>query len=126
MTNGRSLTALFKDGDIPGQSCPRNVVNYIIIRAQIKEVGAYLCHTYPILLQRAIPQATAKMLIQQLREMKGDELVSRKVYPVVPPKTEYSLTDLGKSLVPIVKAMDKWGAAWFTRMGLPVPCDKET
>ena len=76
-------------------------------------------------LQRAIPQATAKMLIQQLREMEGDELVSRKVYPVVPPKTEYSLTDLGKSLVPIVKAMDKWGAAWFTRMGLPVPCDEE-
>ena len=74
-------------------------------------------------LQRAIPQATAKMLIQQLREMEGDELVSRKVYPVVPPKTEYSLTDLGKSLVPIVKAMDKWGEAWFKRMGLPVPCD---
>ena len=41
------------------------------------------------------------------------------------PKTEYSLTDLGKSLVPIVKAMDKWGAAWFKRMGLPVPCDEE-
>ena len=76
-------------------------------------------------LQRAIPQATAKMLIQQLREMEGDELVSRKVYPVVPPKTEYSLTDLGKSLVPIVKAMDRWGESWFRRMGLPVPCDEE-
>ena len=76
-------------------------------------------------LQRAIPQATAKMLVQQLREMEGDELVSRKVYPVVPPKTEYALTALGKSLVPIVKAMDKGGAAWFKRMGLPVPCDEE-
>ena len=74
---------------------------------------------------RAIPQATAKMLIQQLREMEGDELVARKVYPVVPPKTEYSLTALGKSLVPIVKAMDKRGAAWFKRMRLPVPCDGE-
>ena len=76
-------------------------------------------------LQRAIPQATAKMLIQQLREMEGDELVSRRVYPVVPPKTEYSLTDLGKSLVPIVKAMDRWGESWFRRMGLHVPCDDE-
>ena len=76
-------------------------------------------------LQRAIPQATAKMLFQQIRQMEGDELVSRKVYPVVPPKTEYALTDLGRSLVPIVKAMDKLGAAWFTRMGLPVPCDEE-
>ena len=40
-------------------------------------------------------------------------------------KTEYSLTGLGKSLVPIVKAMDRWGEAWFRRMGLPVPCDDE-
>ena len=54
-----------------------------------------------------------------------DELVSRKVYPVVPPKTEYSLTDLGRTLVPIVKAMGKWGESWFKRMGLPVPCDEE-
>ena len=50
---------------------------------------------------------------------------SRKVYPVVPPKTEYALTALGKSLVPIVKAMDSWGAAWFRHMELPVPCDEE-
>ena len=76
-------------------------------------------------LQRAIPQATAKMLAQQLREMESDALVSRTVYPVVPPKTEYALTELGKSLVPVVRAMDKWGAAWFTRIGLPVPCDGE-
>jgi len=76
-------------------------------------------------LQRAIPQATAKMLVQQLREMEDDELVARKVYPVVPPKTEYSLTGLGKSLVPIVKAMDRWGADFFTRLGVPIPCDEE-
>lgn len=74
-------------------------------------------------LQRAIPQATPKMLIQQLREMESDELVSRKVYPVIPPKTEYSLTELGKSLVPIVSLMDKWGESWFRHMGLPNPCD---
>lgn len=45
-------------------------------------------------LQRAIPQATAKMLIQQLREMEDDELVSRKVYPVVPPKTAHPAAQL--------------------------------
>ena len=76
-------------------------------------------------LQRAIPQATAKMLAQQLREMEEDELVSRKVYPVVPPRTEYRLTALGRSIVPVVRSMDRWGAAYFARLGLPVPCDDE-
>ena len=61
-------------------------------------------------IQRRVPQATAKMLSQQLREMESDGIISRKVYPVVPPKTEYTLTGLGKATVPIVHAMDKWGA----------------
>ena len=51
-------------------------------------------------LQKLIPQATAKMLSQQLRELEHDELVHREVYPVVPPKTEYSLTEYGKTLSP--------------------------
>ncbi len=57
-------------------------------------------------IQRRVPQAT-------------------KVYPVVPPKTEYALTDLGRATVPIVHAMDKWGADFFTRLGVPIPCDEE-
>ena len=47
-------------------------------------------------IQKAIPQATAKMLSQQLKELEGDGIIRRKLYPVVPPKTEYSLTELGK------------------------------
>ena len=39
-------------------------------------------------------------------------------------KTEYALTDLGKATVPIVHAMDKWGADFFTRLGVPIPCDE--
>ena len=50
-----------------------------------------------------------KMLAQQLRELEKDGLVNRKVYPVVPPKTEYSLTDFGKTLFPILDAMCNWG-----------------
>ena len=76
-------------------------------------------------IQRRAPQATAKMLSQQLREMEADGIISRKVYPVVPPKTEYALTDLGKATVPIVHAMDKWGADFFTQLGVPIPCDEE-
>ena len=53
------------------------------------------------------------MLAQQLRELERDGLISRTVYPVVPPKTEYSLTDFGKSLVPILDAMCDWGTDYL-------------
>ena len=60
-------------------------------------------------LHRLMPQATDKMLAQQLRELELDGLINRKVYPVVPPKTEYSLTCFGKSLTPILDELCKWG-----------------
>ena len=58
------------------------------------------------------------MLTQQLRELEADGLIRRTVYPVVPPKVEYALTDLGKSLHPVLKAMQSWGAAYLARQGL--------
>ncbi len=61
-------------------------------------------------LKKLVPEATPKMLTQQLRELEDDGLIARKVYPVVPPKVEYSLTGLGKSLFPILKAMYEWGS----------------
>lgn len=61
-------------------------------------------------LRKQIGNATAKMLTQQLRELEAQMLVKRKVYPVIPPKVEYSLTELGKSLLPILVAMRDWGA----------------
>ena len=64
-------------------------------------------------LHRKIPKATDKMLAQQLRELERDGLISRMVYPVVPPKTEYSLTDFGKSLAPILDAMCDWGTEYL-------------
>ena len=60
-------------------------------------------------LHRKMPHATDKMLAQQLRELEKDGLITRTVYPVVPPKTEYSLTDLGRTLIPILDAMCEWG-----------------
>ncbi len=60
-------------------------------------------------LQKKVPKATPKMLTQQLRELEADGLISRTVYPVVPPKTEYALTDLGKTLVPVLDVLCKWG-----------------
>lgn len=52
---------------------------------------------------------TQRMLVSQLRELEEDQIVHRKVYPVVPPKVEYSLTEHGRSLMPILESMDEWG-----------------
>ena len=60
-------------------------------------------------LKKSLTPVTQKMLTQQLREMEEDGLINRKVYPVVPPKVEYSLTELGLSLKPVIDAMKKWG-----------------
>lgn len=60
-------------------------------------------------LQKNIRGITPKMLISQLREMEKDEIIERKVYPVVPPKVEYFLTPKGESLIPILLEMKKWG-----------------
>jgi DNA-binding HxlR family transcriptional regulator len=61
-------------------------------------------------LRRQLPGCTQKMLTQQLRELERDGVVHRKVYPQVPPKVEYSLTDLGRSLKPVISAMCRWGS----------------
>ena len=60
-------------------------------------------------LKRMIPKITQKMLTQQLRELERDGIVHREVYPVVPPKVEYSLTERGRSLAPILESMAAWG-----------------
>ena len=64
-------------------------------------------------LRNRIPKATPKMLTQQLRELEADDLVYREVYPVIPPKVEYSLTATGRSLMPILVAMRDWGAVYL-------------
>lgn len=73
-------------------------------------------------LQKLIPQATPKMLTQQLRELEKDNLLNRTVYPVVPPKVEYSLTVLGRSLKPILTAMYEWGTGYMKDNGYEISC----
>ena len=57
--------------------------------------------------------ATPKMLTQQLRELEAQQLITREVFAVIPPKVEYSLTETGKSLLPILVAMRDWGAKYL-------------
>lgn len=60
-------------------------------------------------LKRNVPGITQKMLTKQLRELEDEDIVERVVYPQVPPKVEYSITEYGKSLKPILEAMHEWG-----------------
>lgn len=60
-------------------------------------------------LKRSIGNVSQKVLTAQLRDMEEKGLVNRKVYPEVPPRVEYSLTELGRSLKPILDAMQEWG-----------------
>lgn len=73
-------------------------------------------------LNKLIPNATAKMLTQQLREMEAQNLIHREVFPVVPPKVEYSLTELGRSLMPVLIAMRDWGSEYLRSQNLTSNC----
>lgn len=73
-------------------------------------------------LRKAITSATPKMLTQQLRELESQSLIHREVYPVIPPKVEYSLTPLGQSLMPVLIAMRDWGANYLQLNNLESSC----
>lgn len=66
-------------------------------------------------LARAVGDVTQRSLTKQLRELEHDGIVARKVYAVVPPKVEYSLTEKGRALAPIIEALHAWGAAELQR-----------
>ncbi len=63
-------------------------------------------------MKRGIYGISEKMLIQSLKELKKDGLINRKVYRQVPPKVEYSLTDMGKSFIPVLNGMFDWGKSY--------------
>jgi len=72
-------------------------------------------------LRKVITNATPKMLTQQLRELEAHALIHREVFPVIPPKVEYSLTETGRSLMPILVAMRDWGAGYLRKKDME-PC----
>ena len=60
-------------------------------------------------LQKKLPDVTQKMLTNQLRSLENDNLITRTVYPVVPPKVEYNLSDMGKKMIPLLEQMYSYG-----------------
>ncbi|WP_251574491.1 winged helix-turn-helix transcriptional regulator [Limosilactobacillus agrestimuris] len=83
------------------------------ISGKWKSVIIYMLLKYPVCrfseLQRLIPDCSRRMLALQLKELEQDGLITKKVYPVTPPKTEYSLTERGKDLRMVVEGMQEWG-----------------
>ena len=68
-------------------------------------------------LNRGINGVSQKMLTQPLRQLETDGLIVRKIYPEVPPRFEYSLTELGQTLKPIFDAMQNWGICYLEQIG---------
>ena len=94
---------------------PVCAVDYSFRRIGGKYKGRILwyLHKHNILrygeLRKSIKGITTKMLTQTLRELEEDKLISRKMYPEVPPKVEYSLTETGEELIPFIDHLRQWG-----------------
>ena len=73
-------------------------------------------------LHKLITDAPPKLLTQQLRELEAQKLLHREVFPIIPPKVEYSLTELGQSLMPILVAKRDWGADYMRSKNLESCC----
>jgi DNA-binding HxlR family transcriptional regulator len=73
-------------------------------------------------LKAVVGNATPKMLTQQLRELEADGLIERKVYAVIPPKVEYSLSETGTTLKPVLEVVYSWGESYLKTKGLTVNC----
>ncbi|WNG32964.1 helix-turn-helix transcriptional regulator [Archangium violaceum] len=78
----------------------KGVILYYLLKEETLRFGEF---------RRRMPRITLQMLTNQLRELEADGVVHREVYPQVPPKVEYSLTEFGKSLGPIIRLMLEWG-----------------
>lgn len=96
------------------QVCPIEVAIAVLGGSWKMTVVKYLAdHTHRFgELRRAVGPVTPRVLTRQLRELETDGIIERTVYPQVPPRVEYSLTALGRTLEPIVAQLDHWGAAY--------------
>ncbi len=87
-----------------------------IIGGMWKSYMIYLIHQgkkRPNELHKAMPEASRRVLDLQLRELEFHGIIKRAIYPQVPPKVEYYLTEFGKTLLPVIETMDAWGAHYL-------------
>lgn len=109
----KSKVTASEDRLIPHEAARQTEEALQILEGRWKLVIIFHLFHWPVLrfseLERAIPAVSQKMLIQQLRELERDGIVERTVYPQVPPKVDYKLTELGRALCPALDALIVWG-----------------
>ena len=120
MTDRKAQALLdgWKLGNVLAADCPsRIILNHLTNRwgALVMVALATGPHRFAAL-RRKVGGVSERMLTQQLRELEDDGIVHREVYPEVPPKVEYSLTEYGKTLRPITKVMCEWGQKHMKRI----------
>ncbi len=102
-----------KNKDFNPNNCP---VTYCLNRigGKWKPVIIHLirkgCNRFSML-QKAIPDISKQMLVNQLRELEDDNILQRVVYAEIPPRVEYTLTELGFSLLPVIEVMEQWDSS---------------
>lgn len=104
--------------NVYNKNCPtRLVLDRIADKWTVLVIGTLATETKRFgQLKRELDGVSQKMLTQTLRGLERDGIVHRKVYPTVPPKVEYSLTDLGKTLVSLVMEVQQWSESHIERV----------
>ncbi|QTN37957.1 helix-turn-helix transcriptional regulator [Cryomorphaceae bacterium] len=105
------MAVVRKNKNFNPNSCPvTHTLN--LIGGKWKPVVIFLlrkdCNRFSML-QRAIPEISKQMLVNQLRELEADRIITRTVFPEVPPRVEYAISEYGRSLFPIIDSMQDWG-----------------
>ncbi|MBO9673360.1 MAG: helix-turn-helix transcriptional regulator [Sphingobacteriaceae bacterium] len=101
---------MYKRKIIPNLNCGLDLIGEVLYGKWKIRLIWFINEGYkrPSELQRKIPDASRRVLNIQLKELEEHELVTKKIYPVVPPKVEYSLTGFGKTLIPVIAALGQW------------------
>ncbi|WP_207424612.1 winged helix-turn-helix transcriptional regulator [Desertivirga brevis] len=101
---------MYERKTIPNLNCGLDLIGEVLYGKWKIRLLWFINEGYkrPSELQRKIPDASRRVLNMQLKELEEHDLVTKKIYPVVPPRVDYSLTEFGKTLIPVIATMGQW------------------
>lgn len=105
------MTTIRKNKDFNPNNCPvTHFMNMVGGKWKVLVIhGINSGHNRFSMLQKVIPHISKQMLINQLRELEADKIIERKVFAEIPPRVEYNISKYGKTLLPIIMVIQKWG-----------------